>query len=237
MERFVLVMQARSKSTRLPNKVLMDLLGRPMIVWQVENLRKLGLRIVVATSDEREDDEIFNLIKSIGIDCIRGPEQNVFARFQKAKEEFPSLNYIRITADCPLISPQIIENIKQAHSLNHADYTSNTIVRSYPDGLDVEVFKAISFDQLSQLPLDDFQREHVTPGFYQNLNQFDCQNVLEPRRLGNYRWTVDYQSDFNWVKKLLLDFGGNYIPEYEEILQYLSDNKHMIRLQESIENA
>lgn len=229
-----LILQARMGSTRLPGKVFMELLGKPLLFWQIESLKKLNFPVIVATSDRRKDDCIEELALQQGVFCVRGSEENVFERFQRVAEYYPAKSYVRTTGDCPLISPVVISKVINLHLQSSADYTSNTIVRSFPDGLDVEVFTDQAFANLKKMELTDYQKEHVTPGFYENPNHFKLINLLEERNLGHWRWTIDVPSDFTWLKSMLNSMGATEIPEYEQIFQFITKNPEFLRLQRDL---
>lgn len=224
-------------SSRLPGKVLKNLLGKPMITWQIESLKKLNFPIVIATTDKQQDDGIEEIAKQQGILLIRGSENNVFERFKNVSEEFPAKNYVRITGDCPLISPLVIHEVLNLHYQSNSDYSSNTLIRSFPDGLDTEVFTSDAFSKLNEMILTKYQQEHVTAGFYQNPKEFSLINLLEVRDLGDWRWTIDYPSDFSWLESMLISMGALRMPEYEETYSFIKNNPKFLRLQKDVKNV
>lgn len=231
MNEFQIILQARMGSRRLPGKVLMDLLNKPMLSWQIESLKKLKIPIVVASSSSDIDDPIEQLTTNLGVFCFRGSEDDVYSRFKAAIEVYPATNILRVTGDCPLVSPAVITKLLHLHIESKSDYSSNFLVRSFPDGLDVEVFTHQAFERLDGIELTDYQREHVTPAFYQYSELFTTINLLEERNLGNWRWTIDYPSDFAWLEAMLSTMQVNQIPEYEEILNFLEKNNSFKRVQ------
>src|SRR3954470_8407931 len=137
------VVQARTGSTRLPGKVLADLGGRPMLRFLLDRLAPLGVDdIVVATSTEERDDAVADLALAAGRPVVRGSEQDVLDRFVAALDTFPARHVVRITADCPLSDPKLIDAVVARHRETRADYTTNTLPRTFPKGLDVEVVSA-----------------------------------------------------------------------------------------------
>ncbi len=237
MIEFQIILQARMGSTRLPGKVMLDLLEKPMLLWQVESLRSLSVPIVIATTLNERDDCIEDFARKYDLLFIRGSENNVYERFKKVQEKFPAKNHIRITGDCPLVSPKIISQIMLLHEATHADYSSNTLVRSFPDGLDVEVFSQQAFSRLESMKLTDYQMEHVLPGIYQNPREFQLTNLLEERNLGHWRWTIDYSSDFVWLQSILMAMKATEIPEYEDILNFISEYPVFMRIQKDVTDA
>lgn len=224
-------------SQRFPGKVMKDLLGKPMILWQINSLRKLDLPIVVATSTSQSDNNIAVFAENQGLSCIRGPEENVFERFWKVIEMFTTENYIRVTGDCPLISPSVVRSLLRAHVETSSEYSSNTLLRSFPDGLDAEVFTHQAFLKLRSMRLNEYQREHVTPAFYQYPGLFRSTNLYEERNLGDWRWTIDFPSDFAWLKSMLEVMGITEIPEYEQIFQFITNNPEYLRLQRDVSDV
>lgn len=237
MEEFVLILQARMGSTRLPGKVLKNLLGKPMITWQIESLKNLNFPIVIATTHKQQDDGLVEMAKQQGVLLIRGSEDNVFDRFKNVSQKFPAKNYVRITGDCPLISPLVIREVLNLHIQSNSDYTSNTLIRSFPDGLDTEVFTSDAFSKLNEMRLTKYQREHVTAGFYQNPKEFSLINLLEMRNLGDWRWTIDYPSDFSWLESMLTTMGALRMPEYEKTYGFIKNNPKFLRLQKDVKNV
>lgn len=224
-------------SRRLPGKVFMNLLGKPMLAWQLNSLKKLDIPIIVATTNKLDDDCIEDLAIRNGLQCIRGSEHDVFERFVSVRADFPMDNYVRITGDCPLISPIVLREVVEMHKRSGSDYSSNTLVRSFPDGLDVEIFTDNAFFRLMNMELCEYQREHVTPGFYQNPQTFKLINLLEERNLGHLRWTIDIISDFKWLESLLFSMNAVEIPEYEDILDFIVNNPKYNRIQSDIQNV
>ncbi len=197
------VIQARMSSSRLPGKVMKDLLGEPMLFRQIERVRRSRLidAVVLATSDDSSDDPIEALCLERGIDIFRGSLNDVLDRFYRACEPFSPDHVVRITGDCPLIDPLIIDRLIAKHVDEANDYTSNTIPPTFPDGLDAEV---MTFDALSsawnsaQL---SSEREHVTPFIHKNRDVFKCANFTnEFGDLSKMRWTVDEPEDFVFVQ-------------------------------------
>jgi spore coat polysaccharide biosynthesis protein SpsF len=196
------ILQARTGSSRLPGKVLMDLLGLPMLARQVERLRRaehLG-RLVIATSDAPADDALQSLAMKIGVECVRGPLDDVLRRYAIAAEKFPSDHVVRVTGDCPLADPDVFDLVVARHLETGADYTSNTIPPTYPDGLDVEVVKAPLLMEADRLADRPSEREHVTMYFKNRPARFRLQNVVADTDLSAQRWTVDEPQDFRFVE-------------------------------------
>jgi len=193
------ILQARMTSSRLPGKVLKPVLDEPMMGRQIERLRRshrLG-RLVTATSTNPSDDAIVDYCATIGCPTFRGSLQDVLGRYAGALESFgPADHVVRLTADCPLADWTVIDEVIALHLDSGADYTSNTVDRSFPKGLDVEVFRADLLPAIACATRDPYDREHVTPFFYRNPERFRIEQLVRPERHDEVRWTVDTPEDF-----------------------------------------
>ncbi len=190
-------------STRLPGKVLRPLAGAPMILRQIERVRRAGGigRLVVATSTERSDEVLCDVLQDAGAPVFRGPLEDVLGRFIGAMDAFgPADHVVRLTADCPLADPEVIDEVIARHLATGADYTSNTVVnRTWPKGLDVEVARAEALRAAARESADAYDREHVTPFLYRNPDRFRLEIVAQPRDEAELRWTVDRPDDHAFV--------------------------------------
>jgi spore coat polysaccharide biosynthesis protein SpsF len=196
------ILQARLSSTRLPRKVLKPILGEPMIVRQIERIRRSALidRLVVATSTDASDDSLVAELEGRGIEVRRGPLDDVVRRFAGIVMEFKPTTIVRLTADCPLTDATVIDRVINAHLASSSDYSSNTISPTYPDGLDVECVTSSAFRRLLRLPLTDREREHVTLGIYSRLREFSVTSVTQEVDWSGLRWTVDVPDDLEFVR-------------------------------------
>lgn len=227
----IVLLQARMSSSRLPGKVLKELNGKPMIHWQLERIQQSQELddIVVATSEQSSDDELDNYIKNLGFSVARGSLENVYERFANSIFDFPENSIVvRLTGDCPLVMPRIIDHAIQMFRKSNVDYLSNTIIPTYPDGLDVEVFRSGAFLNLSNLDLTVAEKEHVTLAFHRESLKSKSQNFSSPTDYSSLRWTVDYQEDFDFVTRIYQAFAGReHLFEFEEVLQFLALNPQL----------
>ncbi len=201
----IAVVQARMGSTRLPGKVLMDLGGRPVLALLHARLLPLlehGIleQLVIATSQKPDDDAVAELAKRLDAPVVRGDEADVLSRFATTLAAFPADTVIRLTADCPLSDPAIVAEALQHHREMAADYTSNTLVRTYPDGLDVEVIDAEVLMRAAAEAQDPTEREHVTPFVYRRPERFSLAAIRAPEDHGDLRWTLDTAADLAWLR-------------------------------------
>lgn len=195
------ILQARMSSTRLPGKVMRPILGQPMIARQVERLRRAGSlsAITVATSTDAGDDVIAAWCASAGLGCWRGPLDDVRERFLGALAAAGSpKTFLRLTADCPLADPELIDRCVASHAASGADYTYTSKDWTFPKGLDIEVVETAAFRRAVAESDDAYDREHVTPYIYRNPDRFRLNPIMRdpPAR---YRWTVDTPEDFAFV--------------------------------------
>jgi spore coat polysaccharide biosynthesis protein SpsF len=226
------VLQARSSSTRLPGKVLASISGEPMIVRQLERIQRARTihQVVVATSVDSSDDLLAWEVERRGFQVRRGSLADVLARFVMVAKEFDPSNVVRLTADCPLTDPEVIDQVVQRHLTSGADYTSNTIRRTFPHGLDVEIFRAETLRRIANRAPSDDEREHVTLGMYSRGSGFSLHSVTQAVNLARLRWTVDYPADLEFAR-VIYDalFPTNPAFSTAEVLGYLREKPHLNR--------
>ncbi|MGZ4714899.1 MAG: GNAT family N-acetyltransferase [Acidimicrobiia bacterium] len=214
----VIALQARMGSTRLPGKVLRPLLGRPMLQYQLERLRVRPEPIVVATSDLERDDPVADLAATLGVDCVRGSEADVLARFGAVLDRTGATTVVRLTGDCPFTDPAVVGLVLDRHRVKGADYTSNVHPRTFPQGLDVEVAEAealrIAIDE-ARAPAE---REHVMPFLYRRPDRFGLAAVTSGEPLGHLRWVVDTTADFERAEVIAASFAPRVDQTWREIL-------------------
>jgi spore coat polysaccharide biosynthesis protein SpsF len=195
------VLQARCSSTRLPGKVMLPLCGEPMVARQIERVlrsRRID-RLIVATSTAASDDPLAELCRERRIDCFRGDLDDVLDRVYRAAEAHQPKHVVRLTADCPLADPAVIDALI-AFCLDGAfDYASNALEPTFPDGLDAEIMTFAALREAwtnARLPS---QREHVTPYIYQHADRFRIGSFKREPDLSALRWTVDERVDYELV--------------------------------------
>lgn len=229
--------QARTGSTRLKNKVLKKIHGKPVILLMIERLKKnYGNHIHILTSKKKSDDKLASILKKNKFSCFRGSETDVLDRFFKANKKFKYKHIVRLTGDCPLIDVSIINRTIEKHLKLKKDYSSNNVLPIYPDGLDVEVLSSKTLSKLNRVVKDKFDREHVTLFIKKNLNLFNVFYFKRKTKYSNLRITLDYSQDF-YVIKYILNFFSRIKSDYSyrNLIKYLgndcifSKNSHLIR--------
>jgi glutamate-1-semialdehyde aminotransferase/spore coat polysaccharide biosynthesis protein SpsF (cytidylyltransferase family) len=235
----VALIQARMGSSRFPGKVLEDLAGRPMLWHVVKRVCRASNvdKVVVATTDQAVDDPIVEFCEREGISCFRGSEQDVLDRFYQAAKVHEADVVIRITADCPLIDPSVIDKVVTQFGRGGCDYVCNTIRYTYPDGLDTEVFSFAALERAWHEANKPSEREHVTP--YLRTGKFRTANVESeiPVSSSKYRWTVDHPADLEFVRKVYEAFAQNGTFGFREIFELLKERPDLATIQaETITN-
>ncbi len=229
------VIQARMSSTRLPGKVLKDVLGQPMVIRQLERISRSKLidQIVVATSTESSDDPLAKAVTDAGYSVFRGSLDDVLSRFQTLRADYNPTHIVRLTADCPLTDPAVIDGIIEQHVETQVDYTSNVISRTFPRGLDAEVFTVAALDRLSELDLSEDEHEHVTLGFYKRQGEFTLTNYAGETDNCHLRWTVDNPEDYDfalWVYSELYPTKPNF--DSADIMELLERHPERILIED-----
>jgi spore coat polysaccharide biosynthesis protein SpsF len=203
------ILQARTSSSRLPGKVLLPLAGAPMIVRQIERVRRAGRidRLVIATSDDASDDALARRLAAADVAVHRGPLDDVLARFTGALAAFgPAEHVVRLTGDCPLADPAVIDATIERVLGADADYGSNTppdapfpAGRTFPKGLDVECMKASALVAAAERAASPEEREHVTWALHRRPDLYRQAFLSQAADEGEVRWTVDYPDDYAFV--------------------------------------
>lgn len=199
--------QARMGSTRLPGKVLKPILGKPLLYYLLERLTQVTQadRIVVLTSTQKIDNSIEELCRQCNILCFRGSEDDVLDRYYQAGQKWHPDAIVRITGDCPLIDPAVVDEIISVYRTEYPqwDYVSNVAKRTFPRGLDVEVFSRAALETAYRQAETPAEREHVTLFIHRHPELFHQRNVELPINLSQYRLTVDTPEDFELIRRLI----------------------------------
>ncbi|MFH1428051.1 MAG: glycosyltransferase family protein, partial [Patescibacteria group bacterium] len=221
------IIQARMQATRLPNKVLL-LLGKKTVLENVIGRVKqanLVNKIVVATSTEIADDQIYNLCKKIKVDCFRGSLNDVLDRYYQAALQYNATDICRITSDCPLIDPKVIDQVIEIYLSKRYDFVSNSHpVATYPDGFDVWVFSFQALKKAWQDAKLPSEREHVTSYIWNNPNKFKIYNLKNKVDQSHYRLTIDEEKDYKLLKRIFSEVKDLTT---ENILRFLDNNQEI----------
>lgn len=227
--RIIATVQARMGSKRLPGKVLADLAGEPMLVRVMERARRAKTldQVVVATTTSREDDAIVALCETRGYAWGRGSDRDVLDRIYRVVQTQGADVVVRLTADCPLIDPDVIDHTVGGFLKADppVDFAANRfpppMERTYPIGLDVEVCTFAALERAWRDARDPHEREHVMPYLYEEPGRFRVLHVRSEKDYGQLRWTVDTSEDLELVRAIFTAFDGRDTFGWEEVLDLL----------------
>ena len=226
----IAIIQARMGSKRLPGKVLMRVNEKPLLSYQLDRIsksKKIDF-VVVATSTLKKDNEIEFFCKDYGVDCYRGSENDVLKRYFECASKYNPSTIVRMTADCPLIDPEIIDKVIQQFQDDQVDFCANTVppkTSKFPDGSDVEVFSMKALKKANEEIKNVHFREHVTFQFWQDTNYTSSQ-LTQVANWSNYRITLDYPEDFeviNYIFKKLSNQSN--LASLEDIINIIDKNQ------------
>jgi spore coat polysaccharide biosynthesis protein SpsF len=238
LKKIVTVIQARTGSSRLPGKVMKEILGRPLLLRMIERVQASTLKgcLVVATSNDSEDDVIEKVCTDNRVLCYRGSALDLLDRHYQAAKWQEADVVVKIPSDCPLIDPQVIDKVLQYYLDNNYEYVSNLHPATYPDGNDVEVMDFKTLEKARVEAERDFEREHTTPYIWEHPEKFSTGNVIWEGGLDysmTHRFTIDYPEDFIFIKTIYEtlypakhDFG------MQDILNLLNSNPEIAAINE-----
>jgi len=235
----IAIIQARMGSTRLPGKVMLTVNGRPIIDYMIERLRMVSSidKIIIATTNNPADERIVKWCNESNVLCFRGDENDVLSRYYECANKFNATTIVRMTSDCPLIDPLIVDEVVKCFNMRtDIDFVSNTVPLPclYPDGMDVEVFSMKLLKESHHEAKLPSEREHVT--FYMwKTGKYRTYRLDPAEDISQYRFTVDYIQDFEIIKAVL---GGLYIKNKTfslgDLIEFMHANPHLGDLQKNI---
>jgi spore coat polysaccharide biosynthesis protein SpsF len=232
----VAIIQARMGSTRLPGKVLMDLDGETVLARCVNRLRSARLinEWLVATTDRAPDDAIVAECRKNAVAVSRGDQDDVLDRYFRAAQLAKADVVVRITSDCPLIDPEITDKTIAAFLDAKPDYASNSLVRTYPRGLDTEVMSFATLGRAWRQARKPHEREHVTPYIYEHPDEFKLLSVTGEIDYSGHRWTVDTAEDLEFVRAVYARLKTNPTFSWRDVLAVLEREPELVELNRSI---
>ncbi len=238
MSHVVAIVQARMGSTRLPGKVLASLEGQPMIEHVLRRCAQIRLvdAVIVAIPDTHQDDALAHLLGTRHYPVFRGPEEDVLERYRQAAEAFRADVVVRITADCPFIDPDVSDQVITTFLQGRADYVSNTVERTYPRGLDTEVFSIEALRRAAREADDPADREHVTRYIWRNPTKYRQVQVKAQGDFSHLRWTVDTEEDLAFARAVLRELRPlGHAFRWTDILQVLSLRPELLAINAHVE--
>ena len=235
-----IIVQARMASTRLPGKIMKEVLGKTLLEYQLERLLRVKQadQVIIATTDHGEEQPIVDLCQRMGVPYFRGSEEDVLARYYGAATQYGADVVVRITSDCPLIDPVVVDKVIGFY-LSHReeyDYVSNTFTnRTYPRGMDTEVFSYEALKEAYEEATDQAEREHVTIFIKRHPERYRIKNLPYDKDYSHYRWTVDTPEDFTLIEKMLTAlYPVNPHFTLEDCLTLMAENPEWITINEQI---
>ena len=242
-KRIIASIEARMTSSRLPGKVLMEAIdGISMLEFMIQRVKQSTLihDIVIATTTNKEDDPIVMLCDKLNVKSYRGSENDVLLRVLEAHTENDSDIVVELTGDCPLIDYKIIDQVIQVYLDNNYDYVSNSHVRSFPMGLDVEVFSTDLLRKIEKVALTQDDREHVSLYIY-NSNKFSTKEVIAPENLfwPELRITLDDWGDYYFIKSIIKNFYSKHEFNFfsDKIVSFIKDNPKLLELLKGVRKS
>lgn len=231
------IIQARVGSSRLPGKVLMMLEDKTVLEHVVDRCRAAHnvTEVIVATTNKEADLPICDLVKNIGVKYFRGSEEDVLDRYYQTALKFQADHIVRVTSDCPVMDPHVIDQIVARYQEQLPDYCSNTIDRTFPDGEDIEVFSFSALKQAWSKAEKPSEREHVTPYIRSHPDQFRLESFKLDRDLNQKRWTLDKEEDFEFLKILYQNlYTEDPLFGMKRILDFLEENPKVEDINSSV---
>ena len=229
----IAIIQARMSSVRLPGKVLELINGEPMIFWQLNRLTKSNKiqDFLVVTSTDKSDDQLYDYLSNLGVPTYRGSLNDVANRFYNSVAGKDLDYFIRLTADCPLVMPKLLDQMITDYEAHPTDYFSNILELTYPDGLDIEFVRSSAFNRLVAMPLSIKEKEHVTLGLYSRPHIFSLRNYGAHTNLKDHRWTVDTADDLEFIRRIFNHFKGRETEfTVDEIIKAQTSDSALVRL-------
>jgi glutamate-1-semialdehyde 2,1-aminomutase len=229
------ILQARMGSTRFPGKVVRPILGRPMIELLLGRLSQSRLidRIIVATSQDSRNQPLIDCVRSLGYEIYQGSEEDVLDRYYQAALQYQPETIVRITGDCPLIDPEVVDRAIAAFRNSRVDYLSNVDPPTYPDGLDTEVFSFTALEQAWQEARQAHEREHVTP-FIRESGKFRLSSICHTEDCSKKRWTVDEPEDLEVIENVFKHFAPRHNFGWLEVLALEAQNPELFTANQHI---
>lgn len=235
----VAIIEARMTSTRLPGKILLPILEKPMLELLIERLKRSKCldKIVVATTQNPSDDVVEELTHRLGVGCFRGSEEDVLDRVLRASRASDTDVIVEITGDCPLIDPIVLDHVIQTYLEKNVDYVSNILKRTYPRGMETQVFSTSVLEKVARLTQDPVDHEHVSLFIYEHPEIFSLFNVASdlPEKYWDVRLTVDTAEDFLLIKTIYeLLYPGNPAFTLRDIVDLLEKRTDLLDINRNI---
>lgn len=230
-----IIVQARMSSSRLPGKILLPIMDRSVMEYQLERLRRVSSanKIVIATTTNPADRVIVDLAVKLGVHYFCGSEPDVLSRYYHAAQYVGAKIVVRCNSDCPLIDPGVVDLIITAYQeqRHFYDYVSNILQPTYPTGMHTEVFSFEVLEKAHLLARDPMDREHVTPYIYHRPDTFRLKNIALDRDLSWHRWTLDYPEDLDFISRVYKAlYPTNPLFVMDDVLELLCQHPEWLKI-------
>ena len=241
-ERVIAIIQARMSSTRLPGKVLLDLGGRPVLERMIERVKRAKnvTETVVATTTDPSDDAIVELCQKLGTPVFRGSLPDVLDRYYQCALEYKADYVVRLTGDCPLIDPELIDEVIYGLFDPPEDFSCNRLPppfgRTFPIGLDVEACTFQALENAWKNATEKHQREHVMPYLYETPGKFQVIQLQNDEDYGDMRWTLDTPQDLELLREVIKRLGGRNDFSWEEVLELFLKDPDLAKINSSVQH-
>jgi len=232
MGKIIVLIQGRTDSKRFPRKVLALIEKKPMIWHVIHRVQQVPSvqQIALLTTDKKEDKILLKIAKSSGIIGFSGSPSNVLERYYKTALKYQADPIVRITGDCPLIDPKVVEKMIRFFLENDYDYVSNTLNPTFPDGFDVEVFSFKTLEEISNKAKLESEREHVTTYIKNNIKKFKVYNFTNKEDVSRFRLTVDEKQDLKLIRKIYAEMRPKTIFYLKDVLRILSKKPKLLEI-------
>lgn len=233
MKNTLIICQARYASTRLPGKVLLTIRNKPLLWYVLKRLElvKTPNQVIIATSTSASNKPLLDYLKEYKINYYAGDENDVLDRFYQTAKQFNGDIIVRITSDCPLIDPALIDHGLEIFLHSNVDYLSNVHPPTFPDGYDIEIFSFKALETSWEKAKLNSEREHVTPFIYNNPKIYSIENFQNDKDLSNIRLTVDTKQDFTLISKIIENFYDRWTEfDLKDVITFINQNPHLLKI-------
>lgn len=226
-----IILQARSNSTRFPNKVLKKINGKSILQLVIDRLKNISnTTLIVATTKNKNDDQICKICSKSRVMFYRGKTNDVLNRYYEAALKYEINTIIRCNSDCPFIDKQILKKMIKEYKKKKYDYFSNILEPSFPSGLHVEILNFKTLKIANKNAVSKLEREHVTPYIYKNKKKFKIGSFKQKKNYSFHRWTIDYKEDLKFIKKIYREFNYKNSFLMDDILKLLKKKPEITKL-------
>ena len=233
MKNILIICQARYASTRLPGKVLLTIRDKPLLWYVLKRLElvKTPNQVIIATSTSSSNKPLLDYLKEYKINYYAGDENDVLDRFYQTAKRYNGEIIVRITSDCPLIDPTLVDQGLEIFLNSNVDYLSNVHPPTFPDGYDIEIFTFKTLETSWKNAELNSEREHVTPYIYNNPKIFSIENFQNDKDLSNIRLTVDTKKDFSLISKIIENFYDRWTKfDLKDVITFINQNPHLLKI-------